>query len=313
MQMPPLNALRAFEAAARHGSIARAAEELHVTQGAVSRHVKLLEEHLQTPLFRRLPKGLELTAQGKALLPELSVSFLRIVEAARAISTSGFHLKIMVAPTLASRWLIARLPEFRARHAGIAVSIGGFHEGYDEFLAGGYDAGIGCYGFMSIRPPEFDAILIRRERLTPVCSPSLLKTGPRLESIEDLAQHRLLHPDPSYWDWQTWLEAVDMINEIDFRAGETYFSSEATIKAAVAGLGITIADLHFVTDEIASGQLITPFEAVATENTGYFFFVQHARADEEPIVAFRDWLIEAAHSESATPRPEIAQKSPIGR
>lgn len=313
MRMPPLNALRAFEAAARHGSIARAADELHVTQGAVSRHVKLLEEYLQIPLFRRLPKGLELTAQGHALLPELSTSFQRIADAARAASTSGHHLKVMAAPTLASRWLVVQLPAFRRQFPNINVSIGGFHEGYDAFLAGGYDAGIGCYDFMSIRPPEFDAILIRRERLTPVCSPKLLADGPALNVPEDLASHTLLHPDPGFWDWRTWLEAVDRIDQIDFRSGETYFSSEMAIRAAVAGLGVTIADLHFVVDEIESGQLVMPFDIVVTENTGYFFCVQHARAEEEPIAAFRDWLIGAAGSDVALARPQFALKSPLGR
>src|SRR4051812_16275872 len=113
MRLPPLNALRAFEAAARHESFVKAATELNVTQGAVSRHVKLLEEHLGLLLFRRLPHGIELTAQGRTLLPELTASFERIAGATRQLAENDRELKVGCPPTLASRWLVRRLARFQ--------------------------------------------------------------------------------------------------------------------------------------------------------------------------------------------------------
>src|SRR5690242_230802 len=116
MRLPPLNALRAFEAAARHQSFVRAADELHVTQGAVSRHVKSLEQQLGAALFRRLPQGVELTAQGRVLLPELTASFERIAKAARQVADSDRELRVGCAPTLGSRWLVRRLGRFLNRN-----------------------------------------------------------------------------------------------------------------------------------------------------------------------------------------------------
>ena len=124
MRLPPPNALRAFEAAARHESFARAADELHVSQGAISRHVKILEDHLGVALFRRRSQGVELTPSGRTLLPELTDLFERIARVSRQIALSDGELRVAVAPTFASRWLVRRLPSFLARQPQVRVTMG---------------------------------------------------------------------------------------------------------------------------------------------------------------------------------------------
>jgi LysR family glycine cleavage system transcriptional activator len=227
MPMPPLNALRAFEAAGRYENFSRAAEELHVTQGAVSRHVKLLEQHLGIELFRRRPQGLELTGPGRALLPELSASFERITQAAKAVTNQDGEIGVFsTAPTIVTRWLVPHLMEFQERYPEYRVNIGLAHIGLD------------CFEGAKTRPGGFDSVLFRREALTPVCSPRLLDGNQPLEKPSDLANHVLLHPDVDFYDWRKWLRAAQL-GEVDVGSGQTFESMEMAVRAAVGGLGVT--------------------------------------------------------------------------
>jgi LysR family transcriptional regulator, glycine cleavage system transcriptional activator len=177
-RLPPLNALRAFEAAGRHQSFARAADELHVTHGAVSRHVRLLEQHLGVALFHRRAHGVELTGQGRALLPELTASFERIGLAARKVAADR-EIRVVAQPTLAARWLVPRLQRLHDLHPDLRVSLGLFLEGYDEFYRGGFDLGFGCHETERGRPEGIEAVPLRRLVLAPVCAPALLRGAPR--------------------------------------------------------------------------------------------------------------------------------------
>jgi LysR family glycine cleavage system transcriptional activator len=198
MPMPPLNALRAFEAAGRYENFSRAAEELHVTQGAVSRHVKLLEQHLGIELFRRRPQGLELTGPGRALLPELSASFERITQAAKAVTNQDGEIGVFsTAPTIVTRWLVP--------------------------------IGLDCFEGAKTRPGGFDSVLFRREALTPVCSPRLLDGNQPLEKPSDLANYVLLHPDVDFYDWRKWLRAAQL-GEVDVGSGQTFESMEMAVR-----------------------------------------------------------------------------------
>jgi LysR family glycine cleavage system transcriptional activator len=189
--------LRAFEAAARHQSFARAADELHVTQGAVSRHVRLLEDELGTVLFRRHARGIELTAQGRALLPELTASFERIARAARRAADGDRELRVASPPTLAARWLVRRLAGFRDLRPDLRVALG-VNCSYDDFFRGGFDLGIADHDMDRDRPPGLEAVLLRREALTPVCAPALLREDRGgLREPSDLERHVLLHPHPA--------------------------------------------------------------------------------------------------------------------
>jgi LysR family glycine cleavage system transcriptional activator len=306
MRMPPLNALRAFEAAARHGSFAHAGEELHVSPGAISRHVKLLEEHLQVTLFRRLPRGLELTPAAHRLLPRITASFEMIKEAARELSTETSVLKVIAPPTLAHRWLVPRLGRFRERQPRIQVSVGILHASYDEFYRGGFDVGISCSEVDRKRPADLDGALVRLEKLTPVCAPSLLERVGALRCPEELRQHILLHPDPEPYDWRKWLERAGLAGVINFREGQTYETMELAARAAVEGLGVAIADLYLVREELAAGTLVAPFELRVSDDTGYFVFFRRSRRAEPAIIAFRDWVL----AEAAADERDLAAAAP---
>jgi LysR family glycine cleavage system transcriptional activator len=296
MRLPPLNALRAFEAAARHGSFVHAAEELHVTQGAVSRHVKLLEEHLKVVLFRRLPRGLELTAAAHRLLPKISASFEIIMEAANEVTGSTCGLKVIAPATLANRWLMPRLARFKQLHSDLQISVGLLRSSWDEFYRGSFDVAISCPGDDEI-PAEMEGMLIRRESLTPVCAPSLPQKEFPLKEPRDLKHHVLLHPNPDPYDWRKWLDRTGLLGEIDFRKGQFYETMDMAIQAAVGGLGIAIADLHLVRSELAAGLLLAPFDIVTGDDTGYFVLCTRGRSAEPAITAFRDWLIREAKSD----------------
>ncbi len=296
MRLPPLNALRAFESAGRHESFARAATELHVSQGAVSRHIKLLEQHLGAELFRRHAQGVALTDRGRALLPELTAAFERIVRASRRVESRDNELKVISGATLAIRWLIPRLPRFQHLHPKLRVSAGLFTTcSYDEFYNGNFDLGIDCFDYKGARPRELDEVLLRREALTPVCAPSLLKASPRLLRPEDLAGHILLHPSHDHIDWEKWLRHAGL-TRIDAQSGRTFDTMDMAVRAAANGLGVAIADLRLFKTELETGQIVAPFELVIREQSGYFLFCRKGRFLEPKIAALRDWLI--AESES---------------
>jgi LysR family glycine cleavage system transcriptional activator len=295
--MPSLNALHAFEAAARHQSFARAAAELHVTQGAISRHVKLLEAELGTALFRRQSRGVALTAKGQALLPELTASFERIARAARRIGGSDGELRIACPPTLGVRWLMPRIARYQERVPGTRVATTLFCT-HDEFARGGFDVGIIDYEQHLRRPANLDAVLLREEALTPICAPALLQGGEPLRRPADLARHVLLHPSPDRRDWQKWLRHAGAPEALA-DTGQVFHTMEMTAAAAAGGLGVAIADRNFIGDDLASGRLVMPFDLMVTEETGYFLFTEKGRFAEPKIARFRDWLLAEAAAERA--------------
>ncbi|MDH5556285.1 MAG: LysR substrate-binding domain-containing protein [Alphaproteobacteria bacterium] len=295
MRLPPLNALRAFEAAARHQSFSAAAEELCVSSGAVSRHVKLLEEHLGVALFRRRPRGLVLTEAGRKLLPEITASFERIVAAAGDVSSRPRPLRVAAPHTFGPRWLVPRLARFRDQQPGLELNMG-FFDAWEDFFEGNFDAGIACHESINIMPADLTAELIMPEALTPICLPAMRA---ELSRPGDLAGQVLLHNYPDFADWRKWLGAAGVIDRVDYRSGQTFESMDMAIQAALSGLGVAMGDLFLIRDELDSGRLVTPFETVAMENTGYYFFCQRDRCKEQPIVAFRDWIATEAREDKA--------------
>src|SRR5689334_15533658 len=267
MRLPPLNALRASEAAGRHRSFTRAAAELHVSQGAISRHVALLERHLGVALFRRLPHGLEPTERALALLPEVTAAFGRIALAAREAAGAGGELRVAAEATIAGRWLLPRLPRFHERHPDVRVGVALFRGGYGEFLAGGHDLGIACRDAdRRPRPEGIEAVLLRREALCPVCAPALLDGPPPLRGPADLAGHVLLHPTADRRDWRKWLRAAGLAG-LPAGPGRVFDTLEMAARAAAAGLGVAITDLRLFRDELEAGRLVAPFGLVVSEDT----------------------------------------------
>jgi LysR family glycine cleavage system transcriptional activator len=207
MKLPPLNALRAFEAAARHNSFAKAAEEMRISPGAISRQVRILEQHLSLTLFDRKAQGLGLTEVGRQLLPEITEAFRRINTAAMRATITSNEIRVVAATTFAIRWLIPRLTEFQELYPGIRVSTGLCMD-CEHFSEGSYDVGIIQTWWLDEIATNVETHLLRYERLTPVCSPAYAKRSPKLRRASDLRGKQLLHTIDTK-DWTAWLAAAD--------------------------------------------------------------------------------------------------------
>ena len=287
MRLPSLNALRAFEAAARHQSFARAAAELHVTEGAVSRHVKLLEEEVGLPLFIRRPRKVELTEHGRKLLPVLSKAFKTIASGFADVAAEAPKLKLLSQPSFSIRWLIPRLDDFRESHPAIPVNITtGIYE-WPDAIGGGYDLAFGCGPDC---PEGWEAMMVVPATMTPVCSPRLLK-GRSIATPAYLAQFNLLHPPPNRSDWKIWI-AEFAVDEVDAMSGETFPVLDMAIQAAVLGQGIAMGDLTLLAQELASGKLVCPLPdlALRRDAENYYVYGPSARWNRPRVAAFRQWL-----------------------
>jgi LysR family transcriptional regulator, glycine cleavage system transcriptional activator len=288
--LPPLNALRAFEAAARHLSFTAAASELNVTQAAISHQIKALEERLGLKLFRRVGRGLLLSDAAQAYLTEIGAAFDRIAGATQRLHQhdAAGVLSATVLPSFAAKWLLPRLGRFRAAHPEIDLRISSSVEQVDlarEDFDIALRAGSGVY-------PGMRADLILTENFFPVCSPALL-SGPRpLRVPADLRAHTLLHDEPRDL-WQLWLKMVG-IADIDATRGPGFSDSGMVIQAAIEGQGIAIAKGTLAGDDLKAGRLVRPFDQSLPANYSYWLVCPEASAERPKIVAFRDWLLAEA-------------------
>jgi len=298
-RLPPLNALRAFEAAARLLSFTRAADELAVTQAAVSHQIKALEEWIGVPLFRRVNRGLLLTDAGQALLSVLRDALDRIAAATerlRAGPRTG-QLVVSALPSFAAKWLVPRLPRFQAAHPNIELHL---HAAVAlvDFTRDPVDLAL---RFGAGRWAGVEAIRLLDEEVTPVCSPALLAGGHPLREPADLRHYTLLHDDFEL-DWQTWLDAAG-VSGVDASRGPRFTGSDHLVQAALAGHGIALGRGALVADDLAAGRLVRPF-ALSLPSEWAYYIVYPAGAGNRPkIAAFRDWILgEATHGT----RPSVA-------
>jgi len=284
-RLPPLNPLRAFEAAARHLSVSRAAAELHVTHSAVSHQIRALETSLQTRLFYREGRQLRLSPHGAALLPTITTAFDAIAEAAARVSrpsTSG-DLVVSCVPALLSFWLVPNLSEFTSAYPGVRMRLVPSNS-HRELHEPEVDINI-RYGDGSW--PDLWARLLSPLRLFPVCSPTLLHTNP-LRDLDDLSHHVLLHADEGR-EWNSWLAASGAVH---LGRGHHHFLTDAhlAIEAATHGHGVALGDSVTTSRSLAGGRLIAPFDLkVAAAHSFYVLCRNEVRST--PIVsAFIDWL-----------------------
>ena len=288
--LPPLNALRAFEAAARHLSFTTAASELNVTQAAVSHQIKALEERLGLKLFRRVGRNLLLSDAAQAYLPEIAAAFDRIAGATRRLHQydAAGVLSATVLPSFAAKWLLPRLGRFRAAHPEIDLRISSSVETVD-LMREDFDialrAGSGDYPGM-----RADAIL--SESFFPVCSPALLAGPLPLRAADDLRHHTLLHDEPRDL-WQLWFKMVG-IADIDATRGPGFSDSGMLIWAAIEGQGVAIAKGTLAADDLRAGRLVRPFGQSMPADFSYWLVCPEASADRPKIVAFREWLLAEA-------------------
>ncbi|HEV2676607.1 MAG TPA: transcriptional regulator GcvA [Aliidongia sp.] len=296
--LPPLNALRAFEAAARHLSFTRAADELRVTHGAVSRAVSGLEQWLGSALFRRFNRRIELTDAGSRYLGEIGASLDRIALASERIKGTGARrvLRVNSIATFTIRWLIPRLSSFQQRHPTIEVRLTTsseppqhLGETADVIIRGGPDTIMG-----------FQCGLFLDEARLPVLSPSLRARLP-LDRPADLARHTLLHTDslPALWhDWLRLAGVGGLVPAQELTLEHFYL----TIQAAVDGLGVAIGPTALVADEIEAGRLMAPFPALSLPARGYCWYLPTDKTIDPAAIAFRDWLVDVGGRQSSGAR-----------
>lgn len=291
--MPPLNALRAFEVAARQGSFAHAAEELSVTPAAVSHQVKRLEEYLDVRLFRRLPRGLVLTESGERLLPEVTGAFQRLAYTASAIreSASSRTITVSVAPSLAARWLVPRIERFRQRYPGFELRI----DARDQLVDLRRD---NVDVALRYAPGNDDDNLyvesLPIQMVYPVCSPGLIEDGPSLETVGDLRNHTLLHvgwPDSERRvpDWASWLASVGA-PQVYTESGPRFAQQSMALEAALAGQGIALANDMLAADALVAGRLVRPLQEAVPQEFAYCLVCLPAAADTARVRAFREWV-----------------------
>jgi LysR family glycine cleavage system transcriptional activator len=291
--LPSLNALRAFSVAGRHLSFTRAAEELHVTQGAVSRLMKQLEADLGVSLFSRGPRGLELTEAGAAYLPALTDAFERLQAATRLVMRSGRpanRLAITMLPTFAMRWFMPRLADFHRLHPDIAVDVTSADRPVD-FAAEPVDVGI-QYG-NGQWPAELHAEFLFPETVALVASPALLKGRP-LNKPEDVKRHVLLTHSTRPEAWAEWFAAAGLKTAGTppaSKRGPAFEHFFMSIEAAVNGLGLALVPDFFVSQELRDQRLVEPLPEYRLQRPGgYYLLCLKGRERDPAIRAFRNWL-----------------------
>lgn len=290
MSLPPLNAIRTFESAARHLSFSQAAAELHVTASAVSHQIKSLEAYLGVALFRRKPRQVELTPEAEAYLPAIRMSLDQISEATRRLmNRQDAVIRINVAPAIAGGWLIPRLYDFYASHAGVDVEITTSMHLVD-FTRSDVDLAV-RYG--KGQWPGLDSHLLIREELVLVCSPKLLENGQGPKAAADLKQLPLLHVRPKLSDWQEWFSAAG-ISHCSPEKGIGFQSSPLMLDAVEAGLGYGIVSRHLIQQELASGRIVIPLDITAIGSNGYYLVYPKSRSDDPKVALFRDWMLNQA-------------------
>jgi LysR family glycine cleavage system transcriptional activator len=288
-----MNALVAFEAAARHESFTRAAEELCVTQGAVSHQVKALEVELGVKLFMRLPQRLSLTVAGIEYFVVAREALDRVASGTDQLlkrQSSGV-LTVSTSPNFAAKWLVHRLGRFTDLFPDIDLRLSATKRHMDfarEDLDIAIRHGDGSEKGLSITK-------LYTERLFPVCSPDLMRGRQSLKKLENLAHHNLLHLDDRQ-DWSKWLEAA-CVEAIDLTRGPIFDQASMVIDAAVAGQGVGLARSGLAAHDLLNGRLVQPFKQSLRVNYAYWIVCPKSTADLPKIKLFRDWLLSEAEKD----------------
>ncbi len=300
-RLPPLNALRAFEAAARHLSFEKAGDEIAVTASAVGQQIKSLEGWLGRPLFTRLPaKGVALTPLGQLYAVAVTDILNRLDEAtAQALKSENSHvITVSAMPSLASNWLIPRLGAFREREPEIDVRVSVSMK-LTDFAREDVDVAI---RFGRGHYPGLRTELLMEEHFFAVCSTALLNDPAKpLREPEDLRHHTLIHEIadvPDYVDWDRWFSAIG-VTGIDTSRGPRYSHTYLCLQAAAAGQGVALATSALIGDHLTAGRLVRPFPHQVKGAYQYYIVCPEEIADRPAIAAFRAWLQDEARAQAA--------------
>jgi LysR family glycine cleavage system transcriptional activator len=294
VRLPPLNGLLAFEAAARHGSFARAANELRVTRSAVGHQVRRLEQQLGVRLFTRDASALTLSAMGAQYLPAISTAFARLREATDLLRQQHRRiLRVSTTLTVATKWLGPRLPAFRVTHPDIEVRVGTTMRLVD-FAGEGVDVGIrsGRGRWPGLRAD----LLPMADAYFPVCSPALRRGAAPLRRPDDLTGHTLLCVDHERTEWRLWLDAAGVAPASAkdlLRRALSFDVAHMALQAAIDGQGVALAYGPYAEADLAAGRLIAPFSLSLPSAAGFDAYIvcAEAMADAPEVVAFRDFLL----------------------
>jgi LysR family glycine cleavage system transcriptional activator len=303
-KLPPLNALRAFEVAARAGNFTKAAKSLNVSQGAVSRHIAQLEAFLGLRLFVRNQRDVKLTPQGLEYSQVISEAFDRIEFATQAKrqETQNRLVRIRLFPTVAMKWLVGRLSRFHALHPTINVQV--------TIANDLVDMGAEEIDF-TIQIPATAKPGIRHDKLfpielIPVCSPAQFDAPPALKAPRDLLDRTLLHSMKRPHDWRIWFAAANVAPS-GLREGLSFGNSSLAYQAAIDGLGIAMAHVELIQDDLNSGRLVAVYPLVVQTLESYHLVGREADSGRAELAAFRDWLLaEVEADRTKTPRTPVA-------
>ncbi len=293
--LPSLNALRAFEAAARHQSFTRAAEELGVSQGAISHQVKGLEAQLGLMLFRREAQGLAITAAGQGYLEVVGRAFDQLAGGTERLlqrEKTG-TLTVSMSPNFVAKWLVHRLGRFVEEHPAIDLRVNATVRHIDfaqEDVDLAVRHGTGQWPDLHVTP-------LCAETIVPVCSPRLAAGPPALAAPRDLARHTLLH-DASRQDWPTWLALAGQAGLVPAHS-LTFDQTAMVIDAAVAGQGVALARSALAAADLLAGRLVRPFALSMPAPFAYYVVCPKAAAERPKVAAFRDWLLREAAADAA--------------
>jgi LysR family transcriptional regulator, glycine cleavage system transcriptional activator len=284
-RLPSLNALKAFEAAARSESFTDAAAELFVTHAAISRHIRDLEEYLGTDLFIRTGRGVEPTEAGRRFGHRLTPLFDSLADASREAAAVGNArtLKVSIEPSIASRWLVGRLGHFGDRHPDIELTIDPASRLID-FYADDFDLGIryGRGNWDDVEMAKLSDVVI-----FPVCAPRLVANR-GIITPHDLREFNLLHENRKQW-WEEWLVAASVDSTRDWRG--TTFQNHLAIEAAESGQGFALGDQILCTDSLVDGRLVRPFAIDMKDHGSYWIVRKKGSKESAPARAFREWLL----------------------
>jgi LysR family glycine cleavage system transcriptional activator len=304
-RLPPLNALRAFEAAARHLSFSKAAAELHVTPAAISHQIGALEAFYGVQLFRRLTRALLLTEAGQSALPALREGFDRLAEAAerlRGHQKSG-ALTVSAAPSFAAKWLVPRLHRFQQAYPDIELRI----DANDHVVDLARDNVDVALRFGPGNYPGLKVDLLLVEEVVPVCSPRLMQGPHALRTPEDLRHHTLLHVD---WrvmseaapNWRMWLLAAG-VHDVDASRGPRFTLESMAVQAAIEGQGVALTSTVLAADDIHAGRLVRPFDIAVGRGQSFAYYVVTPQwnAEQPKVKAFREWVIAESRRDRSGP------------
>ena len=288
-RLPPLNAIRAFEAAARRGNFSQAAEELNVTPSAISHQVRSLEDFFACKLFHRNRRNVELTTQSRDLLRSVTQALDQINAASQRMMRrpEGNLLNISVSATFATGWLVPRISEFHVDHPELEIRMT-TAMGSPDFLNSDIDLSI-TYSRGDF-PRGLSSLHLMTEHCVPVCSPGYLHEHGPLSTPADLGRCTLLHVLPRLGQWSNWLHVAGA-SGVDAERGPKFHSTPLSLEAASSGVGVAISNLEFVEDQLRRGSLVAPFQVEVPSESGYFLVYPEEHANEPKIEVFRHWLI----------------------